>query len=197
MEAAAVTKFVSIDLETGGLDPRLHPITEVGMVIEKPLGKGGFVTEEVTFSLPFARGDCEEDALRIQRYDSRKDMKDYPEQWEPARAIGFLAKTLSGAHIIGKNPSFDIGFLNEFFYEFAVEPTWHHRAVDVGPLVWGWYTAKKKFAFRVETPFVGHPPNTELVAQMVGIPLPEDERHAALADARWAYDVFRAVVFRG
>jgi len=200
-------RYVSIDLETGGLDPTLHPITEVGLVIESyeyadHMDRPARI-EEVTFSLPFDTTACSPEALDIQRYYERRGLNDYPPQWTAGRAAGFLHEVLDGAHLVGKNPSFDAGFVETLCRSFGLTPTWHHRLVDVGALYWGYHNGLYRHYLGTvedlprEIITLDDPPNSAKVAELSGIALPEDTRHAALVDASWAYRVFRKVVPRG
>jgi len=207
-------RYVSIDLETGGLDPTLHPITEVGLVIESHghMSKteaenyseyGRMRVEEVTFSLPFDTRACDPKALDIQKYYERRGLEDYPPRWEPSRAAGFLHEVLDGAYLVGKNPSFDAGFVQALLRLFGLTPTWHHRLVDVGALYWGYHNGLYRHylggveELPREIITLDDPPNSAKVAELSDIALPEDTRHAALVDASWAYRVFRKVVPRG
>src|SRR4051795_2776323 len=95
-------RFVSIDIETGGLDPRRHPITEVGMVFEVE-----DEVQEVEFSLPFDPDSCDPKALEVQRFGERE----YAPQWTHHDAARFISDATNDMHIVGKNPWFDESFL--------------------------------------------------------------------------------------
>jgi DNA polymerase III alpha subunit (gram-positive type) len=182
-----MARFVSIDIETGGLDPQKHPITEVGMVIED-LNRS---ISKVEFSLPFDQADCDPVALEIQGWGKR----DLPKRWEPARAAGFIHESTRDAHLVGKNPWFDSGFLEVFLKMYDLGPLWHHRLVDVGSLAWGWYNGIEDcMTSTITGSHIVDPPNSVRVGELVGIPIDSGARHAAMYDAEWAYDVFRKIV---
>ena len=174
-------RFISVDLETSGLDPRRHEIIEVGLVIEEE--SGGL--SEVEFSLPFDERRASAEALSINGWGTRE----FPPVKDPGLAVGMLCEILDGVHIVGKNPQFDTGFLTALFARFGEEPRWHHRLVDVGMLAWGRFNAHHD-----GSPPWQQPPNSELLLEWHG--LPADGLHSALADARWAYQVFRECVPR-
>jgi DNA polymerase III alpha subunit (gram-positive type) len=182
-----MARFVSIDIETGGLDPLIHPITEVGMVIED-LNRG---ISKVEFSLPFDPEACDPVALEVQGWGKR----DLPKRWDRARAAGFIHESTRDAHIVGKNPWFDTSFISELLENFLLTPLWHHRLVDVGSLAWGWYNGIEDcMTSTITGSHIVDPPNSVRVGELVGIPIDSQARHAAMYDAEWAYDVFRKIV---
>lgn len=177
-------RFVAVDIETSGLDPDWYDIIEVGLVVETDTG-----VDRIEFSLPFDLSSADDRALEINGYGQRAFA---PRVDDVAKQVGLTYPLLDGVHIIGKNPSFDVGFLKPLFQNHGyMNPPWHHRLIDVGMLAWGWYNA---FGEVTQT-WQEYPPNSECVAELVGVPLPTT-RHTALADAEWAYDVFRKIVPR-
>lgn len=186
-------RFVSIDLETSGLDPERHDILEVGLVAETSTD-----LEIVEFSLPMERPkNASIEALEINGYGTRE----FAPLWEIPTAIRYLDGVLGGAHIVGKNPSFDAGFLWALLRRDPLigQPPWHHRLVDVGSLAWGYHCSEVESApwmFDGHQVYQSYPPNSERVAELMRIPIPEGARHSALGDARWVYGVFRAIVPR-
>lgn len=171
--------LVAVDLETSGLDPTYHEIIEVGVVWEMPgrLGREGHVaTHELV--LQFDESKADPKALEVNGWGKREFGPTVDPQW----ARGFLEELLNDAHVVGKNPNFDLAFLEQFLREPGVkwEKPWHHRAVDIGAVCMG--------RFRLLDP-----PNTEAVESLTGIRIPENKRHSALADAQWAWDVLQWV----
>lgn len=142
-----------------------------------------------TFSLPFPEGLMTEEARAINGWGQRR----FPQQKDPAWAVGWLQEVLRDAHIVGKNPSFDVEFLKALFAQFGVEPTWHHRLVDVGPLAWGYYNRGHSEDYD-DGPQL-QPPNVDEVGELLFMPRETHEGfHTALSDAQWAWRVFRKVV---
>lgn len=171
-------RFIAVDLETSGLDPERHEIIEVGVVGQ------GRVLESLReeFSLPFDEQRADPRALEINGYGYRE----FAPEASPAYVAGWLSWALYDAHIVGKNPSFDAGFLKALLERHGRKPTWHHRLVDVGALAWGHYNARHP-----DNPWP-QPPNVDKVADLLGIP--NEGLHTALGDAEWAWRVFRHVV---
>lgn len=159
-------RLVSVDLETSGLDSSKHEVIEVGLVFEKDQQ-----VETVEFSLPFDIRRADPRALEINGWGKRV----FPDNMDRARAVGYLQIVLNDAHILGKNPCFDAGFLTELFRQYGARPVWHHRLVDVGSVAMGAYRQREV-------------PNTERVEELTGMPL--EGRHGALNDAKWVWDTF-------
>lgn len=170
-------RFVSLDIETTGLDPLKHEMIEVGLVIERSRTVDHISFDEVAFSLPFDLERADEKALEINGWGKRE----FAPLWDPYYAAGFLQEVLSDAHIIGKNPMFDTAFMEAFLNTHGMKRTWHHRLVDIGSMAWGYYNGEHD----------GHliqPPDSSQVGFIMGIP--NNQIHTALGDARWNYKVF-------
>ncbi len=188
-------RFVSIDLETSGLDPQCHEIIEVGMVRES----SETVLERLEFSLPFDRQLADPKALEINGWGQRE----FAPLVRRDKAVQILSGWLDGAHIVGKNPSFDAGFLTALFVEYGESSCWHHRLVDVGAMAWGWHQGARRRPSTSTSQVRGlvgaqtYPPNSERVAELTGVPIPQGARHTALGDAEWVYQVFRKMVPNG
>lgn len=186
-----MTKFISLDLETSGLNPHDHDILEVAMV-----GDEG----STTFSLPYDPTRSSEEALKINRYLERFEDNTLPPIYTEEHAVEVMTEWLNDAFIVGKNPSFDVGFVAVYFEEFNVDRVWHHRLVDVGSLAWGWLNAREgsmEFGTGLGM-HLGAPMNTEHTAwfmyELHGIEPPGEKQHTALADAEWCWKVFRTIV---
>lgn len=169
--------LVAVDLETSGLDPEVHEIIEVGMVfwVNVQNSKLRYI-KPVTFSLEFNEKKADPKALEVNGWGVRE----FPKPFSKLEAAVVLSEVLDDAHMIIKNPVFDASFLKQWFKNTGYnQPKWHHRMVDIGSLVQG--------RFRLRDPM-----NTEAVVQTTGIELPD--RHTALADAKWNWDVFHYIM---
>lgn len=115
--------LVFIDLETTGLDARIHQPWEVCFWAEdhdRPL----------TYTLPHTLEHADARALEVGDYWRRKDLA-------PKADADYLAHHLRGATLVGANPTFDAAFLTEFIGA----PVWHYRLIDVcaGAMwIFGW-----------------------------------------------------------
>lgn len=187
-------RFVSVDLETTGLDPAQDYIAEVGLVGEDYVTGHYF---ELAFSLAFPDGAMSAGAAAVNGWGRRDFAPEVDWQW----AAGYLTSQLNDVHVVGKNPGFDTDFLHFFLKEAGLPGghPWHHRMVDVGNLAWG-YIACEYTKFDIGKSPWTQPPNVEEVEKMIGIKREivhgsnEAEYHTALCDARWNYRVFRSIV---
>lgn len=184
-------RFVAVDLETTGVDPYKDHIVEVG------LAGGDYITRryfEIAFALDFPVEAMTEGAAAVNGWGKRQFGPIVTYDW----AAGYLTSQLNDAYIVGKNPWFDVQFLQVFLGESGVhDMPWHHRLVDVGCLAWGSYQRDTMFGTDESKAQILVPPNVEDVERVLGIPRETvDGFHTALLDARWAYEAFRNIVPR-
>ncbi len=115
--------LVFLDLETTGLDARIHQAWEIcfwSEGLERPL----------TYGLPHDLKHADRVALDVGRYWDRHDVA-------PVADATYIARHLRGATLVGANPAFDAAFLTEFIGA----QVWHYRLVDVctGAMwIYGW-----------------------------------------------------------
>lgn len=165
-----MTDIAFVDVETGGLDPRRHPLIEVA-IIQWP------ENELLHFSVPFKLSDCTEQALRTNKVAERiQELDEISEH--PRVAMEILEEALSGRTFVGNNPSFDASFIEAFLLrnKSIVHPqVWHYHLVDIKSLVAG--------AYSLPLPW-----STRAIAEICDVPLPENA-HTAVADCEWNRDV--------
>lgn len=90
-----------------------------------------------------------------------------------------VASWTHGAHIVGNVPSFDTITLDRLMRGEGVLPTWHHHLICVQNLAVGWLAAQ---GVKPQIPW-----RSDDLAALCGVPpLPAEDRHTALGDARWA-----------
>lgn len=183
-------RFVSVDLETTGVDPYTDYIVEVGMAGEDYITGRYF---EICFSLDFPEGRMTEGAAAVNGWGKR----DFGPMVDHGWAASYIMSQLNDVHIVGKNPQFDTDFLRVFLTEDGVDKVpWHHRLVDIGCLAWGAHCMDYKLDNT--SPRVLIPPNVGHCERLLGIPRETvNEFHTALLDARWNYEAFRHLVPKG
>ena len=93
--------------------------------------------------------------------------------------------------MVGSNPAFDAAFLGRLLGVWPLP--WHYRPVDVATLAAGnCYGAGSATQFPGAP--IGPPPwSSREMSRLMGVEPPgPDDAHTALADARWARDVYDA-----
>lgn len=211
MDSPAPLAF--LDTETTGLDPDRHEIWEVGLIMRRD-----DVDTEYVWQLPVDLGRADPIALNIGHFHDRRWPEpialenrrqaqsgiwsegglsrvrlatEHLERW----ASDFVDLT-RGAHLVGNVVSFDEERLRRMLRRMGQCPMWHYHLVDVENLAVGWLAASKDPADPpAPTQDKCQPPwNSEELSLAVGVDPADYDRHTALGDARWARDVYDAVI---
>lgn len=108
-----------------------------------------------------------------------------------------IVRLTHGAHVVGAIPSFDDEtFANNLIHGAGLRGNWHYHLIDVEALAVG-YLHGVRAAGGASDPRVPVtlPWDSEALSHMVGVTPPaKSERHTALADARWARDIYDAIM---
>lgn len=107
--------------------------------------------------------------------------------WRPHEAAEEVARLTHGAHWVGAVPNFDTEVLARLLRSAGLIPGWHYHLIDVENLVVGYLAATT--GKRLTPPWS----STEL-SEALGIVTPEEEKHTALGDVRWAMRLYDAVL---
>ncbi|MFJ9633712.1 hypothetical protein ACIRU8_39070 [Streptomyces sp. NPDC101175] len=186
--------LASADLETTGLDPARHDAWEIAIVHR---GIDGVVSEYLWQKRPSEQAllEAEPEALRISRYHERMVVPKGAEALDMITGrtltLGELFKEvhglLDGAILIGSNVgAFDADFLRRML---GAAP-WHYRPVCAATLAAGFLYSAEPSVMPGETRAF----STGAVSKHMGVLQPgPDERHTALPDARWAFDLYNTV----
>ncbi|MFD5027051.1 exonuclease domain-containing protein [Streptomyces sp. NPDC058373] len=190
------TKLAFVDTETTGLDPFLHEVWEVAVILRED----GHDTEHTFRLLPACFADADPKALEINRYMERVTAPGW--KWDDRQAAARqLYRLLDGAIVIGSNPAFDAEFLANFFGGYFEKPKpWHYRTIDVATLAAG-----RQYGLAVTLSGVGGelrdgdlpalPFSSYGLSRWAGVEPPApDVGHTALGDARWTRDLWDALV---
>jgi DNA polymerase III epsilon subunit-like protein len=178
-------RYVFLDTETTGLDPRRHEVWDLALIVRDPDGLDLEMQNYVDVE-HLDRADPA--ALAVGRFweqhpdPMRSDLlrgKASPARprWEVAEHLHYL---LRDAVLIGFNPSFDAAFLSAMLRaEHLPEQPWKYRTVDVTTMLGG---------------ALGQPPpwSTNELLTKYDITVPPGHRHTAIGDARAARDLFDA-----
>ncbi|AKJ72274.1 3'-5' exonuclease [Gordonia malaquae] len=187
-DRSARLKYVALDLETTGLDPRVdHPleIAAVEVFPDQPERGYGKVHTFVPWHARSIVNEASPEALSVNRYFERRL---YAQKLDVARtddALRELVAMLDGATLVGANPAFDAAMLWAWLdrnIDLAAPP-WHFRLYDV----------EAATAAALGLPRV---PGLSKCAKELGINTDPYPAHTALGDAFLTADVFVAVYNR-
>jgi oligoribonuclease (3'-5' exoribonuclease) len=189
-----VTRLAFIDTETTGLDPDLHEIWEVALILRDD---GHHLDREYTWQLPVDLGKADPMALKIGRFHERRVAWDETADLEPFAEQ--FAELTRGAHLVGNVISFDEERLRRLLRRMGQCPMWHYHLVDVEAMAAGWI-GRIAYKDDIEDAAWGYvtqpgPPwDSKMLSLAVGIDPESYEKHTARGDARWARDMYDAVV---
>ncbi len=171
-----------LDCETTGLDPDIHPVWEVGLIV------GGEEYHWFVDIGEFARLDPAAEA--INGFDDRYD----PEAATPAWSVASQMHALLDGHVIvGANPMFDLVRIGRWWQELGWQVPWHYRPICIESVLYGlnlgvaralersnWETTNVR-SVDVDVPWRA----SELYERVTGLTCPEEDLHTALGDARF------------
>ncbi|MCK1813309.1 3'-5' exonuclease [Streptomyces sp. XM4011] len=187
-----------VDTETTGLGPAIHDVWEIA-VIRRADG----VDAEHLWQIRLDAQQLEKadpEALRINRYHERVAAIDprfgaadmthpcgMPHLVHYPGMVDALHAALADAVLVGSNPAFDAAFLKALLARAgATETPWHYRPVDVATLAAGHLIGAGRSA-EVTVPY-----SSRSLSRALGVEPPGHDAHTALADARWARDLYDA-----
>lgn len=171
-----------IDTETLGLDPEIHPIWEIAVIVD---GVEHCWQQRLSYS---DGRHADPYATKLTRFDERYD---HGAAMQPADSLMRLSELVQGRHWVGAVPSFDEERVRRAWVQWVgPQPErwpWHYHLICVETLATGWLAAKG-----VELPL---PWDSDELTRCLGLEPPvDDQRHTALADARWAKAIYERIV---
>ncbi len=161
-------EYAFVDIETSGVDPEFHEMIECGIILENPY-------REAQFSLPFMLTKANPKALEVNGWGKRE----FAPEMEPREAAGLVWNLLKDKYLVGQAVQFDAAFLRAFLLAHGYFPSWNFRLVELSALASG--------HLGLEPPI-----KSELISEKLGIS--NEDKHTALADAKWDREVFRKIV---
>lgn len=179
----SVQDLCFIDCETTGLDPRTHVPWEIALIYWEPEGLSGKWCEEVFFIelTDDERRIASPSALQIGRYYER-GIRSSSRATRSTLAMALAMRT-ANKHLVANNPAFDARFVGDFMTKNGWPPTWNYHLIDV--------TAMAAAVLKVEPPY-----KSRDLAEELGLEARGGDDHTAMADARWAKDMYYAVYER-
>ena len=176
------SKLCFVDTETTGTSQSSSALYEVAVIVREP-GKRD-KEHHWWIDLPPAKmASADPYALALGRYWSRRRRYKVRNVGPKARRLVAeqIATVTAESHLVAVVPSFDSSFLDKFLRENGAAPSWHHHLICVLNLVGG--------SLKIQPPWRSYS-----LSQDLGIEPPvSGEAHTAMADARWARDLYDAV----
>ncbi len=128
----------------------------------------------------------------------------YTETEDEGDVLRMVEAITRGAHLVGAVVSFDADVLGQRMRAHGICPSWHYHLIDCEALAVGHLMAtaahydacRHEVATAATLRTVARPPwKSDELSRALGIPpVPEDERHTALGDARWAMRIYDAIM---
>ncbi len=173
-----------IDVETTGLNPDLHEIIDLGLVLARQVpqeGKGPaleLIGEYEYKIIPERVFNADPESLKINGYA--------PENWKNAKplkeALEDFAEKTRGASFVAHNVAFDLAFVNRAFEYAGVKNLMHYHKIDTISLAFAklYHDPKvEKFSLRFLCEYFG---------------IKNENAHTALSDARATFEVYQKLM---
>lgn len=179
--------YLFLDTETGGLDPRVHSLLTIGLVV----GDASGVKDSLEIAIKHEPYVVSGGGMKVNRIDL---VTHHEHAVSPQGALdlldGFLDKHFPRdvrAVLVGHNITFDHAFLNVFLSGLGRDPEARldHRSVDTHAVA-----AALRDAGKLALPKL----SSDALFRHFGVEPPEHQRHTALGDALATFELYWKLV---
>lgn len=124
--------FVFIDTETSGLNPSLHKLLSIGLIV---WSKNNRIIDKREYFIKYKKYNLTDESQRITNFNlNEHEKRAISGKKVICEILTFLNKYFHNTKItlIGHNIGFDIGFLKKFFYLYNIDYSsiFSHRSID-------------------------------------------------------------------
>lgn len=169
-------KITLIDIETGGLDPAIHEIIEIGAVIFD--SETLEVLEEFEMKVKPQYGSFIKDEVKAVNGYNKED-------WENAvslsQALAIFADHAKDSVLMAQNVTFDWSFLQKGFRSEKIKHTIHYHHLDLASMAWEHFPELRSGKESL---------SLKNLAKLVGVD-PEPPVHRALYGAKCAFEIYK------
>ena len=184
-------KKIYTDLETGGLDPQLNAVLEIGCIIEY----GDVYKELDLFCQPFPNDLLDSEALKVNKL-TEQEIHTFP---NPAKVFNDLTTELS-LHVnkyntkdkfvlLGYNVGFDAQFLRSFWlknHDKYFGSFFWYPPLDIMALAMKYILKYKDRSQMKDFKLI-------TVAKMLGLDVDLEQAHGAMYDINLTRDIYRII----
>lgn len=184
--------IVFVDTETTSLRPDRRA-WDIALILRRP-GKPDVEHQWFIAAEDLDLGGADPFALKIGHFYERQPQFRVDREFtfgdvaDEDDVLAHVELLTRDAHLVGAVPGFDAEVLGTRMRVHGIPPGWHYHLIDVETLAVGYVRALTGLA--LELPWA-----SEHLSRMLDVPVPAaEDRHTALGDARWARDMYDAVM---